>query len=68
MQGAQTVAVEDGDDYIITGSKVFTTNSGFADTCVVFALTDRSVPAAKGMTAFPRIVSWARLAAASRSP
>ncbi len=52
VQGAQTVAVEDGDDYIITGSKVFTTNSGFADTCVVFALTDRSVPAAKGLTAF----------------
>ena len=52
VQGAQTVAVEDGDDYIITGSKVFTTNSGFADTCVVFALTDRSVPASKGMTAF----------------
>lgn len=52
MQGAQTVAVEDGDDYVITGSKVFTTNSGFADTCVLFALTDRSVPAAKGMTAF----------------
>ena len=52
VQGTQTVAVEDGDDYIITGSKVFTTNSGFADTCVVFALTDRSVPASKGMTAF----------------
>ena len=52
VQGAQTVAVEDGDDYIITGSKVFTTNSGFADTCIVFALTDRTVPAAKGMTAF----------------
>ena len=52
VAGAQTVAVQDGDDYIITGSKVFTTNSGFADTCVVFAITDRSVPAAKGMTAF----------------
>ena len=52
VQGAQTVAVEDGDDYVITGSKVFTTNSGFADTCVLFALTDRSGPAAKGMTAF----------------
>ena len=52
VQGAQTVAVEDGDDYIITGAKVFTTNSGFADTCIVFALTDRTVPAAKGMTAF----------------
>ena len=52
VAGAQTVAVKDGDDYIITGSKVFTTNSGFADTFIVFALTDRSVPAAKGMTAF----------------
>ncbi|MDD5922192.1 MAG: acyl-CoA dehydrogenase family protein [Eubacteriales bacterium] len=52
VQGAQTVAVEDGDDYVITGSKIFTTNSGFADTCVVFALTDRSVPASKGLTAF----------------
>jgi len=52
VSGAQTVAVRDGDDFVITGSKVFTTNSGFADTFVVFALTDRSVPAAKGMTAF----------------
>jgi butyryl-CoA dehydrogenase len=52
VQGAQTVAVRDGDDFLLTGSKIFTTNSGFADTCVVFALTDRTVPAAKGLTAF----------------
>lgn len=52
VQGAQTTAVQDGDDWIINGSKIFTTNSGFADKCIVFALTDRSVPAAKGMTAF----------------
>ncbi len=52
VQGAQTTAVKDGEDWIINGSKIFTTNSGFADTCVVFALTDRKVPAAKGMTAF----------------
>lgn len=52
VQGAQTTAVKDGDDWIINGSKIFTTNSGFADTCIVFALTDRKVPAAKGMTAF----------------
>ena len=52
VQGAQTVATKDGDDWIINGSKIFTTNSGFADTCIVFALTDRSVPAAKGLTAF----------------
>ena len=52
VQGAQTTAVKDGDEWVINGSKIFTTNSGFADTCIVFALTDRSVPAAKGMTAF----------------
>ena len=52
VQGAQTTAVKDGGDWLINGSKIFTTNSGFADICVLFALTDRSVPAAKGMTAF----------------
>ena len=52
VQGAQTTAVKDGDDWIINGSKIFTTNSGFADTCILFALTDRKVPAAKGLTAF----------------
>ena len=36
--GVQTTADKDGDDYIINGSKMFTTNSGFADTFVVFAL------------------------------
>ena len=49
--GQQTVAVRDGDDYVITGSKVFTTNSGFADTFVMFALTDRAL-GTKSMTAF----------------
>ena len=52
VQGAQTTAVKDGDEWVINGSKIFTTNSGFADVCIVFALTDRTVPAAKGLTAF----------------
>ena len=51
VQGAQTVAVQDGDDWIINGSKIFTTNSGFADLCVVFALTDKSL-GTKGISAF----------------
>ena len=42
VQGAQTVAVKDGEDWILNGSKIFTTNSGFADVCIVFALTDRT--------------------------
>lgn len=41
--GQQTSAVLEGDDYIINGSKVFTTNSGFADTFIVFAVTDKAM-------------------------
>ena len=52
VAGARTVAVKDGDEYVINGEKIFTTNSGFADTFLVFALTDKSVPAHKGMSAF----------------
>ena len=42
--GQQTQAVydPDTDEYIINGGKVFTTNSGFADYCTVFAMTDKS--------------------------
>lgn len=52
VQGAETVAIKEGEDWILNGSKIFTTNSGFGDICIVFALTDRTVPAAKGLTAF----------------
>ncbi|NLD18623.1 MAG: acyl-CoA dehydrogenase [Clostridiales bacterium] len=51
--GQQTQAVYDEktDEYIINGGKIFTTNSGFADIFVVFALTDKSV-GTKGISAF----------------
>lgn len=49
---SKTTAVEDGDDYIINGRKCFITNGSLADFYVVTAITDKSVPAAKGMTAF----------------
>ena len=47
----QTVAVADGDDYILNGSKVFITNGGEAETYVIFAMTDKS-KGTKGITAF----------------
>lgn len=47
----QTVAVADGDDYILNGSKIFITNGGEAETYVVFAMTDKS-KGTKGITAF----------------
>ncbi len=36
----QTRAVRDGDEYVITGSKIFITNAGYADVFVLFAKTD----------------------------
>lgn len=47
----QTTAVEDGDEYILNGSKIFITNAGYADTYVVMAMTDKS-KGNKGITAF----------------
>ena len=51
--GVKTTAdkTEDGKYYVLNGTKMFTTNSGFADTFIVFALTDKS-KGPKGMSAF----------------
>lgn len=38
--GMRTTAKLVGDEYVISGSKIFITNGGIADTYVVFALTD----------------------------
>ncbi len=48
---SEVYAVEDGNDYVINGTKCFITNSGYADYTVVFAMTDKS-KGAKGITAF----------------
>ena len=49
--GQKTVAVKDGDEYVLNGSKIFITNAGHADTYVVFAMTDKSL-GTKGISAF----------------
>src|SRR6266705_1497653 len=51
VSGIQTTAVRDGDDYIITGSKMFITNAGHAAWFTVWASTDRS-QGHRGLTAF----------------
>ncbi|WP_061310780.1 acyl-CoA dehydrogenase [Clostridium botulinum] len=47
----QSIAVLEGDHYILNGSKIFITNGGAADTFVIFAMTDRS-KGVKGISAF----------------
>jgi alkylation response protein AidB-like acyl-CoA dehydrogenase len=49
--GTRTTAVRDGDDWILNGSKTFTTNAHYADVCVGMAMTDRTA-AAHGISAF----------------
>jgi hypothetical protein len=47
----KSVAVLNGDHYVLNGSKVFITNAGSAEVYVVFVMTDRS-KGLKGITAF----------------
>ena len=49
--GQQTVAVLDGDNYILNGTKIFITNGGVADTFIIFAMTDKS-KGTRGISAF----------------
>ena len=47
----QTRAQRDGDDYVLTGNKVFTTNGNRADLAIVYAVTDPA-RGKKGISAF----------------
>ena len=38
----EATAIRDGDHYIVNANKVFVTNGGVADTCLIFARTDPS--------------------------
>ena len=48
----RTVAVRDGDHYVLNGSKCFITNAPLADLFTVFARTDPDTPGAHGISAF----------------
>ena len=49
--GMETKATLHGDEYVITGSKIWITDGGVADTIVVFAKTDPSA-GSRGVSAF----------------
>lgn len=52
-----TVAVRDGDDWVINGAKRYITNAPVADVIMVFARTAPDAPASKGVSVFlvPRL-------------
>lgn len=47
----QTMAVEEGDHYVLNGSKIFITNAAYAHVYVVMAMTDKS-QGTRGISAF----------------
>lgn len=49
--GTQTTAVDDGDNYILNGSKIYITNAAYADVFVVTAVTDRA-KSTRGISSF----------------
>ncbi len=49
--GTRTTAIQDGNDWVINGSKTFTTNAHYADLCIGMAMTDRAA-ARHGISAF----------------
>ena len=48
----KTRAVKEGDDYILTGSKIFITSAEYAGVFVVWAVTDSDAPRGKGISCF----------------
>jgi butyryl-CoA dehydrogenase len=50
--GMITQAVLDGDEWVLNGTKIFTTSAPYAGVFVVWAVTDREAPKGKGISCF----------------
>ena len=55
--GTETVAVLEGDHYVLNGGKIFITNGGEADTYVIFAVTTTDI-GTRGISAFIVEKGW----------
>ena len=47
----KTIAVDKGDHWLINGSKIFITNAGYADTFIIYAMTDKE-KGSRGISTF----------------
>lgn len=50
--GMVTSAVDDGDSWVLNGSKIFITSAPYAGVFVAWAVTDRAAPKGKGISCF----------------
>jgi len=52
LASVKTRAVRDGDDYVINGDKIWTSNAHRSDWCIMLARTDPAAPKHKGISFF----------------
>jgi len=50
--GTRTLAIRDGDDWVLNGSKMWITNSHYAGALIITAKTDPDAPGSHGISAF----------------
>lgn len=50
--GMRTMAVRDGNEWVLNGSKMFISSAEYAGVFVVWAVTDKTVPKGKGISCF----------------